>query len=66
MHKEHSPLEEGLAIREYMVEYDQTQWVSEWLSLDIDEEFQTAVTTGSITIKQAAIISQMKKNRKNF
>ncbi len=71
-----SPLEEGLAIREYMMEYKQTQeqiaeelgrsrkWVSGRLSLalKISEEVQKALGINAITLMQALIISQIEEN----
>ncbi|MHA1834625.1 MAG: ParB/RepB/Spo0J family partition protein [Candidatus Baldrarchaeia archaeon] len=68
-----TPLEEGAAIRKYMVEYDLTQqeiakelgrseaWVSERLALALalSPEVREALVHGRITVSQAVIISQI-------
>ncbi|HOV82964.1 MAG TPA: ParB/RepB/Spo0J family partition protein [Methanothrix sp.] len=78
--KSMSPLEEGLAIRSYMSDYDQTQdqiakelgrsrqWVGERLALaiNISEEVQAALAAGGITLKQAVIISQIENEQNAF
>jgi len=78
--KSMSPLEEGLAIRSYMVDHDlnqdqiskelgrSPQWVSERiaLALDISEPVQEALSAGVVTLKQALIISQIDENQEEF
>jgi ParB-like chromosome segregation protein Spo0J len=75
-----SPLEEGLAIRCYMVDHDLTQekiaeelgrsrqWVGDRLSLAlrICDDAQKTLAAGGITLKQALIISQIENNQERF
>jgi ParB family chromosome partitioning protein len=66
-------LEEGIALRKYIIEYKMTQdhiakeldrspsWVSERLALvlSISEEVRKALIAGEVTVSQAVIISQI-------